>query len=165
MRVVPIALIVLCASCGRSPAHVKSATNPRASRLLEVSGVYHFPPGSYLGLAVREAPDGRVEAYTYDLRDPSKRDALAADPALGRFIDRVDSLIVHRQPSDTNQTPSPNQPQICGDGVAYGARLTIGAEVRTVGAKTCGDRSPGFAGRFAVLQGIVDSLRRLTRPR
>jgi hypothetical protein len=148
--------------CSHSPNPRTSIARPNAPRVLEISAAYHFPPGAYPGYTLREV-DGRAEGYSYDLFDSTKHYPLKDDPRLVRFIDRVDSLITYRLPSDTNQALPPGQIELCGDGYSLGARLTIGSTVRTVGAATCEDRSPGSGRRLTVLGGIVDSLRRLAR--
>ena len=154
----------LLVGCTRPPGHTASADRPSVPRKLEISAVFHFPPGASNGYIIQEADD-HVEAYAYDLREPSKRWPLTRDRALGRFIDRVDSLIVNRSASDTSLALAPNQRELCGDGVDYGARLTFASTTRRIGANSCGDQSPGFYGRFVILSGIVDSLARLARPR
>jgi hypothetical protein len=163
MRRTGVLLLVALAGCSRSPNPQVAASGSRVPRVLEISAAYHFPPGSYPGYTVREA-HGRVDAYAYDLRDSTKHVPLKGDPRLLRFIDRVDSLITYRLPSDTNQAPPPGAVILCGDGSHLGARLTIGSTARTVGAGMCEDRSPGSGRRRVVLEGIIDSLRQLARP-
>lgn len=156
-------LLIVLAGCSRAPNSQTAVARASMPRVLEISAAYHFPPGSYRGYTVRQE-HGRVEGYSYDLFDSTKHVPLKADPRLVRFIDRVDSLITYRSPSDTNQALPPGQRMICGDGYSLGARLTSGSKVRTVGAATCEDRSPGSGRRLRVLGGIVDSLWRLAGP-
>jgi hypothetical protein len=132
--------------------------------VLEITDVFDFPPGSYHRYVIREV-DGRYEADVSDPRDASPAKRLAPSAAYAHFVNRVDSLILHRLPSDTNQTLGPNQREICGDGFSLSARLTIAGSARTTGVRSCGDRSPGSAARLAALRGIVDSLARLVGPR
>jgi hypothetical protein len=163
MKRLAIVALAIAASCSTAVIRgVQRAESP--DRLLEMSASYYMPPGAFAQYVVHEVA-GRVEGYTFDPNVPSERTPIASSPALARYIDRVDSLIVHRLPSDTNRTLGPNQREICGDGFSYGARLTIGASVRTVGARSCGDNAPGSSGRTIVLQGILDSLAKLTRSR
>lgn len=157
-RIVPLALVV---SCGR-PAVRSGSDTESPNRVLAVSASFAMPPGSFAQYVVSQVA-GRTEAYAFDPRTPAARIPLASSSALARYIDRVDSLITHRLSSDTNRTLARNQVELCGDGFSYGARLTIGSNSRTVGARSCGDNSPGAAGRTIVLRGIVDSLAKLTR--
>jgi hypothetical protein len=161
MRILPIVALAFVASCS-TPVIRGDPRVDRPDRVLEVSASYYMPPGSFIQYVVREVA-GRAEAYAFDPLSPAERTRLASSPALARYIDRIDSLITHRSLSDTNRTLAPNQLELCGDGFSYGARLTIGFSVRTVGARSCGDRSPGSSGRRVVLQGILDSLAKLTR--
>jgi hypothetical protein len=163
MRRTGVVLLVALTGCTRSPNPRVAVARSSVSRVLEISAAYHFPPGALLGYTVREE-GGRVEAYAYDLRDSTKHVPLQGDPRLVRFIDRVDSLITYRLPSDTNRAPPPRTVILCGDGSHLGARLTVGSAARTVGAGMCEDRSPGSGSRRAVLEGIIDSLRQLARP-
>jgi hypothetical protein len=162
MKRIGIVLLVALSGCSRSRHPSATAGRPSAPRLLELSAFYSFPPGSYDGYTLREV-DGRIEGYGYDLRDSTKHYPMELDPRFARFIDRVDSLITYRLPSDTNRALAPGQREICGDAASLGARLTIGTTVRTVGVGTCEDRSPGAGRRLAVLGGIADSLARATR--
>ena len=163
MKRTGVVLLIVLIGCSHSPNPRTAIARPNVPRVLEISAAYHFPPGAYNGVTLRET-DGRVEGYSYDLFDSTKHYPLKDDPRLVRFIDRVDSLITYRLPSDTNQALPPGQIELCGDGYSLGARLTIGSTVRTVGVQSCGDRSPGSGGRFRVLGGIADSLRRPARP-
>jgi len=162
MKRIGIAVLVVVLGCSRSSGPRTAVGRPGAPRLLEISAVYHFPPGALRGFTLREA-DGRIDAYAVDLRDTTKHLPLESDPRLARFIDRVDSLITYRLPSDTNRALAPGQIELCGDGVSYGARLTVGSTARTTGAASCEDHSPGVGRRIAVLGAIADSLARATR--
>jgi hypothetical protein len=157
MKRICVVLLVAIMGCSRSPSLQTAVGRPGVPRVLEISAVYHFPPGALRGFTLREA-DGRLAAYAVDLMDTTKHFPLDSDPRLVRFIDRVDSLITYRLPSDTNRALPPGERFICGDGFSFGARLTIGSTVRPVGSASCNDRSPGSGGRTRVLEGITDSL-------
>jgi hypothetical protein len=162
MKRIGVVILVVMMGCSRSPSPRTAVGRPGVPRLLEISAVYDFPPGAWRRFTLREA-DGRLDVHAFDLSDTTKHFQVASDPRFARFIDRVDSLITHRLPSDTNRALPPGQRIICGDGFSFGARLTTGSTVRTVGTRSCEDYSPGAGGRAAVLGGIADTLARATR--
>ena len=153
--------LALIAGCHASAIEPEQSFE-RPHRVLEISVSYYMPPGSVNQYVLHDVR-GRLEVYALDSRSPETRTPLMGEPALARFIDRVDSLITHRVPGDTIRPDALNW--LCGDGYSHAARLTVGSTVRTVLTRSCGDNSPGSGARTIVLRGILDSLAALPRAR